>query len=167
MLQSLSSSHQPRPSPTRSSASSDGAPCFSKNVGVSDSLAVVVPSRAGGPGIACGCAESDACSGTAVSFRSTAACNNPQTLAFVASTPTPQTAPAAPAMEAAVTALLDLLDASGASSERISSAAHWIRVLRQGSTAAQPDAAAVSDRAARRLLAHLHVRYDPAAIRVE
>jgi len=62
-------------------------------------------------------------------------------------------------MEAAVTALLELLDDSGTSLECRSAAVRRIRAERN---TAQSDTAAVSDRAVQRLLAHVHVRCNPA-----
>jgi len=56
-------------------------------------------------------------------------------------------------MEAAVTALLELLDGGSGSAERLSAA---LRRIRGECTNAQ--SAVVSDRAAQRLLAHVHVR---------
>jgi len=62
-------------------------------------------------------------------------------------------------MEAAVTALLELLDGSEISQERCSAA---LRRIQAKCDTAQSGTAAVSDRAVQRLLAHVHVRYNPA-----
>jgi len=62
-------------------------------------------------------------------------------------------------MEDAVTALLEVLDSGSGSTERSSAALRRIQVER---IINQSDTTVVSDRAVQCLLAHVHVRYDPA-----
>jgi len=93
------------------------------------------------------------------SRRQPASALQPTDSVSIASTPILQTGPAVAAMEATVTALLELLDGGSGSNEQRSAALRRIRAAR---TIGQSDTSAVSDRAVQRLLAHVHVRYDPA-----